>query len=518
MIRTGQDYRNGIRSDRDVHVDGEPVEDVTTHPAFAPLIELRARIYDMQHDPAHRDILTRTAKGKTSTIAASLPYSQVDWWAKRRTTDRILSQVGGIATRIGDETMGEFWSLHDCRDALVDMAPQFARNIDAHVTAARHDDLFRISANTDPKGNRSLSPLEQDPDMLLHVVRETDAGIIVRGAKFETGAPYADLAYTKPNLANWGDTLPEEYAVGFVADLNARGLKFICRPSFARPGTQRDYPLSNRFDEIEALVIFDDVLIPWENVLFHRQPRAATLIRATLHRYSAYAFVHRILTFADMLIGVALLNCRQSGLDREQGVRDKLVRLAVWREGIHAHLTAAIALGEKSPAGLMMPNQSLLYAGRVLALSQLHEMMHVARELCGGQLVLTPNAAAFEAPEAADWLGKYYALNDACDAEERRKLMAFARDLISSDYAGHRLAFSIFGQSPPHAQLAAVYHHFDWDGPAALVRDAAGLKDQPPENGPESPAERGQAEWHSPKPPQRQHSLAEFDRLAKDLP
>ena len=88
------------------------------------------------------------------------------------------------------------------------------------------------------------------------------------------------------------------------------------RAGFARPGSERDYPLSNRCDEIEALVVFDDVLIPWENVLFHRQPRAATLIRATLHRYSAFAFIHRILTFGDMLIGAALLNVRQTGLDR----------------------------------------------------------------------------------------------------------------------------------------------------------------------------------------------------------
>lgn len=273
MIRTGQDYRDAIRSNRDIYLDGEQVEDVTAHSAFAPLVDLRAQIYDMQHDPDHRDVLTSTVNGQTCTVAGALPISQADWWAKRRATDRILAQVGGISTRTGDETIGEFWSLYDCRDALVDMDPQFARNIDAHVVASRHDDLFRISANTDPKGDRSRPPQEQDPDMLLRVVRETDAGIIVRGAKFETGAPYADLAYTKPNLANWGDDLPEEYAVGFVSDLNAPGLKLICRSGFARSGTERDYPLSNRFDEIEALVVFDDVLIPWENVLFHRQPR-----------------------------------------------------------------------------------------------------------------------------------------------------------------------------------------------------------------------------------------------------
>lgn len=478
MIRTAKNYREAMRTEREIYIDGTRVSDVETHPAFAPLINLRAHMYDMQLDPAHQAILTKTTDGQTNTVSAALPFSQSDWWAKRRATDRILEDIGGIAIRTGDETVGEFWALHDCRDALVEMDPQFGDNIDRHVQAAVEDDLFNVSANTDPKGDRSRPPQDQDPDMLLRVVREVDAGVIVCGAKFVTGAVYADRAYTKPNIAAWGDKLAPEYAVGFVCDLSAKGLKFINRSGFARPGTERDYPLSNKFDEIEALVIFDHVLVPWEDVLFYRQPRAASLIRATLHRYSSFAFLHRILKFSDLLIGTALMNVRQTGLEGQQAVRDKLTNLAVWREGIHAHLTAAIAMGEKSPASLMMPNQSLLYAGRVYATSRIHDMVNVTRELCGGQLSLTPSASAFEAPETEPWLTKYYALGDGWNAEERRKLMAFARDLISSDHAGHRLGLQLFTQSPAYAQLASVYRHFDWEGPLALVRDAAGLEAQ----------------------------------------
>lgn len=109
---------------------------------------------------------------------------------------------------------------------------------------------------------------------------------------------------------------------------------------------------SNRFDEVDALVIFDNVLIPWENILFYRHTKAATFIRATLHRYSAFAFVQRTLKQADMMIGAALLNARQTGLEKQPAVQEKLSTLAVWREGINANLTAAIALAERSPAGL----------------------------------------------------------------------------------------------------------------------------------------------------------------------
>ena len=107
-----------------------------------------------------------------------------------------------------------------------------------------------------------------------------------------------------------------------------------------------------------------------------------------------------------------------------------------------------------------MPNQSLLYTGRVLACSQLPTMMHIARELCGGQICVTPDHATFETPETAPWLEKFYTVNENWAAEDRRKLLAFARDLLNSDYAGHRLTFQLFAQSPPFAHLAAVYRDF----------------------------------------------------------
>ncbi len=478
MIRTGEEYKASIRDSRAVYINGERVKDVTAHSAFKPLVDIRARIYDLQHEPATRHLMTYQEDAEVHAINNKLPLSQQDWWDKRRATDTVLEDIGGVVTRVGDETVGEMWSLFDGQDVLNEVDPQFSKNIRDHIFRVLHTDPFHVSANTDPKGDRSKAPQDQDPDMLLHVVKETDAGIIVRGAKYETAAAYANQAFTKPTIANWGDSAYSDYAVGFICDLSSPRLKFICRTGFAGRAPADDYPLSSRFDEVDTLVIFDDVLIPWENVLFYRHTKAAVFIRATLHRYSAFAFVQRNLKLADMLIGAALFNVRQTGLEKQQAVQEKLSQLAIYREGINAHLTAAIALPERSPGGLMMPNQSLLYTGRVLACSQLHEMMHIARELCGGQICVTPDKAAFEDAETKPWLEKFYTINDQWVAEDRRRLLAFARDLLNSDYAGHRLTFQLFAQSAPFAHLAAVYRNFDWDGPLDFVRKSARLSDK----------------------------------------
>lgn len=497
MIRTGQEYRDSIRDGRRIWINGERVDDVTTHPQFKPLVDIRARIFDMQHEEAHQDLMTVTQDGERNALGSALPYSQDDWWSKRRATDHMLNEIGGVVTRVGDETVGEMWSLYDGQDVLNEVDPQFSKNIETHIHHVLKADPFHVSANTDPKGDRSKAPQDQDPDMLLHVVKETDAGIVVRGAKYETAAAYANQAFTKPTIANWGNNALSDYAVGFICDLGSPNLRFICRTGFAGRADARDYPLANKFDEVDTIVIFDDVLIPWENVLFYRHTKAATFIRATLHRYSAFAFVQRNLKLADMMIGAALFNARQTGLDKQQAVQEKLAQLAVYREGINAHLTASIALGERSPAGLMMPNQSLLYTGRVLACSQLHEMMHIARELCGGQICVTPDVASFENPETKPWLDKYYTINEEWVAEDRRKLLAFARDMLNSDYAGHRLTFQLFAQSPPFAHLAAVYRNFDWDGPLAFVKEAAGLSDKVMGGRTLSPGDSAVSSWFS---------------------
>ena len=480
MLVTGDEYRESLRDGRQVWINGEKVNDVPTHRAFKPIVDVRARIYDMAHEDKYRSVMSYDIDGTSerNCIGHKLPRTRQDWEDKRQAIDAVMKDIGGVVIRISDETVGELWSLYDGQDVLKEVDPRFSENIVRHIDLVVQNDSFHVSANTDPKGDRSKRPQDQDPDMLLHVIKETDAGIVVRGAKYETAASYSNQAFVKPTIANWGDAKLSDYAVGFICPMNAAGLKHICRNGFAGVKPLKDYPLANKFDEVDTLLVFDNVLVPWENVLFYQHTRAAAFIRATLHRYSAMAFVLRILYMADMLIGAALFNVRQTGLDKQQAVREKLATLACYREGINAHLTAAIATAQKSPGGLLMPNQSLLYTGRVHACTKLPEMMHLTRELCGGQICVTPDSQAFDDPDTKSWLDKFYSVNDNWLAEDRRRLLAFARDLVNSDYAGHKVTFQLFAQSPPFAHLNAVYNNFDFNGPLAFVKKAANLSDR----------------------------------------
>ena len=214
---------------------------------FKPLVDIRARIYDMAAragDRASHDLSTRTASASPSATSCRAP-SRTGGQA-RAPSIRVLEDIGGVVTRVGDETVGEMWSLYDGQDVLNEIDPRFSENIAGTSIAPCTHDPFHVSANTDPKGDRSKRPQEQDPDMLLHVVKETDAGIVVRGAKYETAAAYANQAFVKPTIANWGDSELSDYArrlhrahgrAGHEAHLPHRLRRARARPTITRSPT-----------------------------------------------------------------------------------------------------------------------------------------------------------------------------------------------------------------------------------------------------------------------------------------
>ncbi|HWM33614.1 MAG TPA: 4-hydroxyphenylacetate 3-hydroxylase N-terminal domain-containing protein [Pseudolysinimonas sp.] len=481
MIRSGEEYLDSIRDGREVWVSGQRVDDVTTHPALGPVIRTRAELYDLAQEEAKQAgtdaVLSHVHpdSGEPETILFKRPLEKTDWYAKWRANDMISAEVGGLFSRLGDDNVGELWSLLDERPKIEPLEKTFTDNIERHLRRVEREDIFHVSGNTDPKGDRSKRPQDQDPDMLLRVVRETDNGIVVRGAKYETASAYANQAFIKPTISNWGDAKLSPYAAGFIVDMNAKGLKHICRSLNAESPDPRDYPMSSRLDEIEALLIFDDVEVPWENVFFYDNTEAATIVRSSLHRYAAFSMLLRLVTNAELLIGVAYLNAEQTGLQRQQAVQEKLSQLVAYRESIRAHLIASIESAEPSAGGLMTPQQSILFSGRYLAVKQLPEMMHIARELSGGQICLTPDAASFAAPELAPYLEKYYRLSGRWTPANRRRLLAYAKDLLNSGYAGHKLTFQLFSQAPPFAHLASIFHSFDFTPATDLTIRSAGI-------------------------------------------
>ncbi len=475
-LLTGAEYIESLRDGREVWMDGERVEDVTAHPAFAGMIKAVARMYDMQHEDRYRDELTYTdAEGVCRSRFYKLPETHADLVNRRHMTTSILNEVGSTMDRFGDETVTPLFVMHDRKDLLDQYDSRYHANVVRWLDRLQRTNLFMSSANTDLKGDRSKQPYQQpDPDHYLRVVEERADGIVVSGAKYETGASYAHVAFVKPTVGAW---IPEntDFAVAFVVPMNAKGVRHICRAPLSRGMDAFDRPLTAQFDEIDTLLVFENVFIPWEDVVFSRKPALAAAIRSDLTRWAAQGFLLRSLAKADTLVGAALLVSEHSKVSSIPQVTERIAKLMVYREALNAFILAAEAAAERTVSGLWMPNQAIQNAGRVYASTNYHHAVHDLRDIIGGSPIVVPSRKSLEHPEIGPVIEKYFRIGNV-DAETRMRAMNLACDLTSSAYAGRAQCYQIFAETPIFAQSMALYGTFDREAAKQRAARLAGIR------------------------------------------
>jgi 4-hydroxyphenylacetate 3-monooxygenase len=447
---------------------------VAKHPALAPMVEAVAQIYDLHSEPDLQALMTyRRPDGVVASRFYKIPESREDLALRRKMTSAILDRVCPMMDRFGDETVTPLFVMVDRADICDSFDRRYAENARSWLETLQRENLFMTSGNTDPKGDRSKKPYEQDdPDLYLRVVAERDDGIVISGAKFETGAPYAHVALVKPTVGDWVDE-NRDYAVSCIVPLNAPGVRHICRMPLTQGGAAKanrfEHPLSGGFDELDTLMVFDHVFVPWENVLFSRQPKLAAMMRSEFSRWAAHGYLTRCLAKSDLLVGAALLVSEQSGTIKIPPVRSKLSQLMMHRQAVEAFLLGAEAAGKQTPGGFMMPDQAIQNAGRIYCSQGYHQMVQLLREIAGGQPVMLPDEATLRSPETRADVLKFFAAA-GYDAEMRLRSMHLVRELVASSYAGRAQSYQLFAETPVFAQEAALFAAYDR---AASLRKAA---------------------------------------------
>jgi 4-hydroxyphenylacetate 3-monooxygenase len=275
--RTGEELLEAMRDGRQLFIDGDRVEDVTTDPRFGAAARSPAQLYDMQHEPALIERMTflSPTSGERVVLSFIEPRS-IDDLIRRRDIVKIWA----------DATCGMFGRSPDYMNIFITPSRRRPKNSARKTRASPRTSAATtgISARNDicmthtlinPQVDRSRPVEKQDKDLAAKIVKETDAGIIIRGARMvSTVCAYSDDLLVLPSTYIANSKEAEPYAFGFSVAVNAPGLRFICRPSVVHQNaaSPMDYPLSARFDETDAMVVFDDVLVPWERVFIHRDP------------------------------------------------------------------------------------------------------------------------------------------------------------------------------------------------------------------------------------------------------
>jgi 4-hydroxyphenylacetate 3-monooxygenase oxygenase component len=482
-VRTGRQYVDRLRDDRRVFANGALVRDVTQHRPFQGIIRTLADLYDRHHDPAARDVLT--FRSPTSGDRVSTSFLPAKTWAEmeqRAAGERARAEATyGSMGRLPDFMNAMLTDASTIRPLLASREKAFGANLVAYYEKVREEDLCLTHALADPLIDRSKGIDEQEA---LRIVKETDAGLVVRGARMlSTLAPVAHEIWIGPYMPRRPGE--EDYTLCFALPMATPGLTFLCRESYDAGRSAYDRPLSGRFDEGDAIAVFADVLVPWERVFIARDVEIANAFLPSLPGYVSLQAVIRGATKLRFLTGLACLvadTVGRSSIPRYQEMIGELVGFVEMADGFvtaaahDALFNAQRLLGRDASDAIATPlsgtgRSALSAAGsiRLFFPEAITKAVHTLRLLGSSGLVMTPAEADFASPEAHEILQRYLRGREIT-ASERVRVMKLAWDAIATEFAGRQMLYEWFYAGDPVTNRMGFYMAPRREECAALAR------------------------------------------------
>lgn len=473
-MRTGSDYLASLKDDREIYVDGERVREVTAHPAFAPVARTVAELYDIAADPASGMTYTAPETGNEANIIFSVPRSREDLTRRREAITAWSKHTHGWVGRGPDHFISFIAAFGSHPQAFASGTRDFGANAANLYKNMLDNSLYVTNALIPPQVSRATTAHAWDGDFIqVGVVAENSEGIVVRGAQMlATGATISDEVFVSC-IKPLG---PEDrdFANSFCLPLGTEGLKLYCRRPYA-PGASShfDYPLSSRYDETDALLVFDDVLVPWERVLVDRD--VAGLRKAFFetggHILGNWQAQIRFVVKLQFIVGLARKVAAVNGVDRMPAVQEKLGELASIASLVESAVLAAEYGAEPDASGMWRPDARALYGAMGLQAELYPRTMSILRELSGGGVLQLPASAAdMQNPaERADF--DRYVQSPGVESEERVKLFKLVWDVIGSEFGGRHQQYEMFYAGAPFVAKGYAYRNYGFENPVAAVEE-----------------------------------------------
>jgi 4-hydroxyphenylacetate 3-monooxygenase len=461
--RRGSEYLRGLRDDREVWLGGERVRDVTAHAGLRRGAESVAALYDMQHDPQRAGVMTYASPTSGEPVGRSFepPRTADDLRARRAMMRAWASETFGMMGRSPDFLNVMMMLFAARRDVFDRGGRRFGDNVCRYYEHVREGDRCLSHTLLNPQVDRSRTASQQaDPGVSLRKVGESDRGIIVRGARMlATLAPLADeitvFPYTRLGQAE------DDYALVFAIPVATPGLRLLCRESFDRGGSAVDHPLGARFEEMDAVVIFDDVLVPWERVFVNANAKLYNSLMPSLGTmaHAGYQVAVRTEAKCELVLGLAERIVRAIGIGEFLHVQEKMGELVTYLDTVRACLDASEAQAKMGPGDILYPAEGPLHAVKNLFPRWYPRMVEILQLLGAGGLMMVPPESALDGP-MGDVIAKYYAGTD-CAARERIRLFRAAWELSGEAIGSRQVLYERFFGGDPIRNLAARYRMSD---------------------------------------------------------
>ena len=464
-VRTGNEFLEGLRRrPPTIYLNGERVKDPTTHPATAGIARSIAELYDLQHRRDLVDVLTYRLEDGDGRAGMSFIETRTKEDLKRRSrmhkvwADHSLGFIG----RSPDYLNVNLMAAARAADYFAQNDPRFGENIRNYYRYVRDNDLCLTHALTNPQVNRSVRADQlPDPYIALGLVQETEEGIVVRGARMLATLPIADEILIFPSTVLKEQEEMTRYALAFAVPTNTPGLSFVGREPLDLGRSHRDHPLGSRFDEMDALVVFDDVLVPWDRVFLMNDVKLAN--RAYVETGAVLHMAHQVVNVkiakAEAFLGVAKKVVDAIGSDQFQHVQQKMAELIIVLEVLKALRTQAEETATVDRWGTMTPGKDALNVARNYFPQVYPRMVEVLQLLAASGLIMIPTEADQGGP-MADAIDRFLQASNAT-AQERIQLFRLAWDMTISSFGGRQNLYEKFFFGDPVRTQGALYQGYD---------------------------------------------------------
>ncbi len=476
--RTGADYLERLRdAPPEIYMEGQRIKDPTSHPTLANGARTLSSLYDLQHDPEIGPEMTFKSPSSGDPVGLSFIIPRTQEELKRRgNMIRHWARVTcGMMGRTPDFLNVAVMSMAAASEFCGQNRPEFKQNIENYFEYIRENDLTltHTLVNLQRSRNPVGTALEDRTDVALAVVKETDDGIIVSGARvLATLGPLSDEIIVYPARTHRlpGDA-GERYAFGFALPCNAPGMKFMCRESFDLGRSHFDHPLGSRFEEMDAVVFFNNVLVPWERVFLLGDVHLANTWAEATNRnaHTGQQVVTKNVVKCEYMLGLANLMTRTLGSTQLQQVQQMVAEIIQNLEVTRALLKTAEMEAKVDRWGVMCPPYMPLLVARSMFIQMYPRMAEILHFLGSSSLMALPTEADLNGPLEEDI--RRYLDTDTASAEERVRLFRLAWDTCCSSFASRQVLYERYFGGDHIRNAAVLYGLYDKEPATEWVQE-----------------------------------------------
>ncbi|WP_312561593.1 4-hydroxyphenylacetate 3-hydroxylase family protein [Anaerospora sp.] len=479
-LKTAQQYEDSLRELKlKVYLQGEIVDNPVDHPIIRPSMNSVKMTYELAQDPQYEDLMTATSHitGKKVNRFCHLHQSSEDL-VKKVKMQRLLGQKTAACFQrcVGMDAINAVDSVTFEMDKK--LGTTYHERFKKFLLMMQEEDLTVDGAMTDPKGDRGLSPSKQaDADLFVHVVEKRDDGIVVSGAKaHQTGAINSHWILVMPTIAMGKEDA--DYAVSFVAPADAEGIFYIYgrQSCDTRKLEDGDIDVGNKqFGGHEALMVFDHVFIPWENVLMCGEYEFSGLLVERFAGYHRQSYGGCKVGVGDVLIGATALAADYNGAAKASHLKDKLIEMVHLNETLYACGIACSAEGHKTASGTYLIDLLLANVCKQNVTRFPYEIARLAEDIAGGLMVTMPSEKDLRHPEIGKVVEKYFQGVASVPTEHRMRILRLIENItLGTAAVGYRTE-SMHGAGSPQAQRIMIARQGNIEQKKELAKAIAGI-------------------------------------------